>query len=121
MSATSVLVADDHASLRKLVRTLLSRATDWTIVEAVDGDEALELWKANSFDLAILDQRMPGRTGTEVARTLRDDGFSGPIVLFSAYLDPGVEDEASRLELLTVEKSDLDRLVAVVTGAVGGK
>lgn len=59
MSEASLLVADDHDSLRLLMRTMLSRTHGWSVVEAVDGDEALRLALDGAFDAVILDQRMP--------------------------------------------------------------
>jgi CheY-like chemotaxis protein len=115
---TTVLVADDQADLRRIVRLLLTRGTGWDVVEAVDGDDALAVASATSFDAAVLDHRMPGRTGVEVARAFRDDGFAGPIVIFSAYLEADVLAEAERLEVQTVAKGDIAELNDVLHAAL---
>ncbi len=61
--------------------------------EAASGEEALERSSSNPYDLILLDQRMPpGLSGIEVAEQLRDEGSSTPIVLYSAFLDPSVEE-----------------------------
>lgn len=119
VAAATILVADDQDDLRLLMRMLLTRAPyDWAVVEAADGAEALARWREQPLDLAILDQRMPQRTGTEVARVFREDRFGGPIVLFSAYLDPEIESEAAELDLVTLPKSEIGRLVEVTANAL---
>lgn len=115
-----VLVADDHASLRSLVATMLRRTHGWEVVEVEDGDAALAAARDTSFDLAILDERMPGHTGTEVARELRATDFAGPIMLFSAYVDPQVEDLARQLDVHTVQKSDIAELPELARALLEG-
>lgn len=123
MTATTILVADDQADLRRIVRILLTRGTGWEVIEAVDGDEAVEIAAVSDFDAAVLDHRMPGRNGVEVAAVLRDEGFTGPIVIFSAYLEPDVLAEADRLDVQTVPKGEIamlsDVLQTALTGASG--
>lgn len=114
MTATTILVADDQADLRRILRILLTRGTGWEVLEAVDGDDAVEVAAANRIDAAVLDHRMPGRSGVEVARVLRADGFQGPIVIFSAYLEPDVMAEADRLEVRSVPKGEIAMLSDVL-------
>lgn len=114
MTATTILVADDQADLRRIVRILLTRGTGWEVLEAVDGDEAIAVAAANELAAVVLDHRMPGRSGVEVARVLRDDGFTGPIVIFSAYLEPDVLAEAERLDVRTVPKGEIAMLSDVL-------
>lgn len=113
ISSVTVLIADDESDLRLLVRTQLSRAHGWAIVEAGDGEEALERCRAGGVDLVVLDHRMPRRLGIDVIRALREEGNDVPIVLFSAYLDPELEDEVARAGAVSVPKSDIASLVEV--------
>ncbi len=110
----TILVADDQADLRRIVRILLTRVSGWEVVEAVDGDDAVAVAAVSRFDAAVLDQRMPGRTGIEVATHLREQGFVGPIVIFSAYLEPDLIAEAERLELRSVPKGEITTLADVL-------
>lgn len=120
MAVATVLIADDQKDLRVVMRTMLERASDdWKVLETADGEQALAAAQSHSPDLLILDQRMPGLTGTQVAETLREDGYRGPIILFSAYLDDDVETRAAALDLRTLPKSDIGRLVAVSVAALG--
>lgn len=68
---TRILLADDHALVRRGVRLILDGEPDLQVVaEAGDGAEALDLARAHSPDLAILDVAMPRMTGLQAAREL---------------------------------------------------
>ncbi|MDX6630268.1 MAG: hypothetical protein QOH00_2514, partial [Gaiellales bacterium] len=66
----TVLVCDDEPVLRMLVRATLDQG-NYTVVEACDGDEALERTRSEHPDLILLDMMMPGRSGSVVLRELR--------------------------------------------------
>lgn len=68
-----LLIADDQPSLRLLVSATLA-SDDYEIVEAADGDEAWQLIQERRPDLALLDVQMPGKTGLELTRAIKDDG-----------------------------------------------
>lgn len=66
-----ILLADDHALVRRGVRLILDSEQDLTVVaEAGDGAEAIERARAEKPDLAILDIAMPRLTGLQAAREL---------------------------------------------------
>jgi len=67
-----VLIADDQANLRQLVRLTLESGR-FDILEAPDGDAALEVARTEQPDLVFLDWTMPGLAGVEVCRALRAD------------------------------------------------
>nr|WSZ94446.1 response regulator transcription factor [Streptomyces sp. NBC_00857] len=68
---TRILLADDHALVRRGVRLILDNEPDLTVVaEAGDGAEAIEMARADRPDLAILDIAMPRMTGLQAAREL---------------------------------------------------
>ena len=68
---SSILVADDVPSVRKLLRLILEPTH--LVIEAGDGDDALRQLIDHRPALAILDVGMPGRSGIEVCRALRGD------------------------------------------------
>ena len=71
MAETRILLADDHALVRRGVRLILDNEPDLTVVgEAADGIEAVDLARATGPDLAILDIAMPRMTGLQAAREL---------------------------------------------------
>ncbi len=115
-----ILVGDDEPDMRMLVQAHLRRVPGWTATAVGDGDAALEAVRTDGYDVVVLDQRMPRRTGIEVARALRAEGVTVPIVLFSGYLDVEIQDEADRLAVATLDKSDILRLPDVVRRVLDG-
>ncbi|MFE9430978.1 response regulator [Streptomyces sp. NPDC006640] len=70
-SVIRILLADDHALVRRGVRLILDQEPDLTVVaEAGDGAEAIALARANDVDLVVLDIAMPRMTGLQAAREL---------------------------------------------------
>ena len=68
----TILIADDSEEVRAMIRRALERDTDFTVCgEAVDGTDAVSKAKELRPDLIILDVRMPGLNGIEVAGILR--------------------------------------------------
>ncbi|MDX2969532.1 response regulator transcription factor [Kribbella solani] len=71
MRVTRILLADDHALVRRGVRLILDGEPDLEVVaEADDGSEAVALCRSQEVDLAILDIAMPRMTGLQAAREL---------------------------------------------------
>jgi len=66
-----VLVVDDNAALRSVLRRYLERRGH-QVTEAVDGDEAMDIVMAEEFDRMIVDVNMPGKTGPELYSCLED-------------------------------------------------
>jgi CheY-like chemotaxis protein len=114
----NVLIVDDSADVRFMLRILLEDA-DMDVEEVGSGEEALTRLLDEDLprpDAIVLDQRMPGLTGMEVARELAQCGVEVPTVLFSAYLHPDMHAEAERLGAQPVNKTDLGRLVETLRG-----
>ncbi|MGQ9555251.1 MAG: response regulator [Anaerolineae bacterium] len=83
-----VVLADDHAVVRKGIRDFLEEAGDIKVVaEASDGEEAKALIRQHQPDVAILDVRMPRATGIEVVRWLREQKSAIGTLILSAYDD----------------------------------
>jgi DNA-binding NarL/FixJ family response regulator len=86
---TSVVLADDHESVRRGIRGLLDKAPDIVVIgEATDGKDALRRVKELEPDVLLLDIEMPGMNGIEVARKLKQNGGEEvKILVLSAYDD----------------------------------
>jgi DNA-binding response OmpR family regulator len=67
----TVLIADDDLEILGLTRSLLRRR-GFEVFEASDGDEAMRQLLENRPDLVILDVMMPGQSGWEVCRSIRE-------------------------------------------------
>jgi two-component system chemotaxis response regulator CheY len=68
-----ILVVDDFATMRKVVRNLLKQVGYENIVEAEDGVTALKVLKSQKIDLIISDWNMPNMTGLELLKAVRAD------------------------------------------------
>ncbi len=80
---------DDDEDMRFLLRSVIERANEGLEVAAEAGgaDEALACWRDIRPDVIVLDHRMPGTTGLEVAEVILAEDAAQSIILFSAYLD----------------------------------
>lgn len=86
MEKSKILVVDDESRMRKLVRDFLVKS-NYEVVEASDGEEALDLFfEKNDIDLVILDVMMPKMDGWQVCREIR--AYSKvPIIMLTAKSD----------------------------------
>ena len=86
-----ILVVDDTPSNVKLLADILS-AKGYAVVTAVNGAEALARTERDTPDLVLLDVMMPGMSGYDVCRKLRDNPATAmlPVIMVTA-LDPGQE------------------------------
>lgn len=114
---TTTLIVDDEMDIRMLVRTIIELANDGLEVvgEAADGDEAMAMWRALDPppipDVIVLDNRMPGRTGLEVATEILSEMPEQIVVLYSAYMDQSVRSQAAEIGISAcLQKEQLDEL-----------
>ena len=81
-----VVVGDDHPMFREgVVRALVSSGEIEVVAEAEDGSEALELIREHRPQVALLDYRMPGMDGAEVAAAVVRDELPTRVLLVSAH------------------------------------
>ena len=81
--AAKILIADDESRIRKLVNDFLSKE-GYDVIEAKDGQEALDSFYSNKPDLVILDVMMPEFDGLEVCEEIRGVSEDVPIILLTA-------------------------------------
>ncbi len=84
MDRKRILLVDDDAGIQLLYREEFEEE-GFEVVSAVNGEEALELFEAQSPDLVILDINMPGMNGIEVLRRMKEINAELPVILCSAY------------------------------------
>jgi len=109
-----LVVDDDHAMRLALSESLESCGYD--IVAAENGREALELFKMGKFDLVVTDMKMPGMTGIEVLRGVKELSPEIPVILITAYGTVGTAVEAMKegAAEFIMKPFSLDDLEAVV-------
>ena len=121
----SVLVVDDEPEMRMLARVFLERGGFDVVDEAEDGTQALErfllLDPPPIPSVVLLDNRMPGLTGLEVAEQMLAQHPHQLIVLFSAHLDGAVTERARELGItMCVSKMEASRLAQILRGLLPG-
>lgn len=72
LALRTVLIADDEPSMRLLVHATIE-SDDYTVMEAVDGNEAWKIIQEQKPSLVLLDVQMPGRSGLEVLALVKGD------------------------------------------------
>ena len=68
-----ILVVDDFATMRKVIRNLLKQSGYENVTEAEDGVAAMNVLKSTKIDFVISDWNMPNMTGIELLRAVRSD------------------------------------------------
>ena len=94
---TTVMVVEDEQSLREPLVYLLEKE-GYEVLEAAEGTSALELFKTQQIDLILLDIMMPGMSGNEVCRVIRQTS-NVPVIM------------------LTAKDSEIDKVVGLEIGA----
>jgi signal transduction histidine kinase/CheY-like chemotaxis protein/purine-cytosine permease-like protein len=84
----TIIVVDDNAEHRELMREMLS-PLDFTVLTAVDGPDCLTLVQDIKPDLFFVDILMPGMSGWELVEKLREGGQAAPILMLSANIGDG--------------------------------
>ena len=81
-----VLIADDHAIVRKGLRDILREASQSAVVgEASNGQEALALARSQPWDVVVLDITMPGISGLAVLNKLKEEMPRLPVLMLSMH------------------------------------
>jgi DNA-binding response OmpR family regulator len=118
-AAKTVLICEDDSNLRTLVRLALGEES-FRFFEAPDGPSGLELARRTKPDLIVLDLMLPGRSGLDVLRDLRDsrEFAETPVIVISAWShsdDAALEAGATRFVAKPFDPDELrDAAVALL-------
>ena len=86
----SILLVEDDPDVRGSIKLLLS-IDRHRVTEAANGHEALLLFTGTQYDLVIIDYRMPGMLGDELARNIKNLAPAQPVLMVTAYLEKLVD------------------------------
>jgi two-component system chemotaxis response regulator CheY len=100
---SSILIVYDNAHIRKALCDMFKREEDFNICgEAENGREAIEKAQQLQPDLVVLDMSMPVMNGLDAARALKRLMPRVPLIMYSAFGDQYVEQQASLLGISSV-------------------
>jgi DNA-binding NarL/FixJ family response regulator len=96
--AAGVLICDDNAAIRRLLRAIVDGSTGLRVIgEAADGNEAIAEATSLEPDVILLDLAMPERSGLEALPELRRVAPNAQIIVLSGFADANVADEVLAL------------------------
>ncbi len=120
-----ILIADDHAVVRKGLKMILSKTADIVVAgEAANGAEAVEMISRNDYDAVVLDISMPGRNGLDALKQIKAYNPKIPVLILSMHSgkDYAVRCyKAGAAGYLTKESTAEEVLTAIRKVAAGGR
>ena len=116
MSNPLILIADDAAFMRKMIKMTLNEAGITNFIEATNGDEAVGLYKKQHPDLVLLDITMAGKSGLDALREIKAFDDMAKIIMCSAIGQEQTVMEAIQCGALdyVVKPFQKDKLVETV-------
>jgi CheY-like chemotaxis protein len=114
-----VLLVEDSVDNQKLFTRILT--ADGAVVDVADnGFEGVSMERENTYDVILMDIRMPLLDGYQAARLIRQHGFEGPIVALTAHALPGEEERclAAGCSHFLTKPIDKYKLLSTLRGAV---
>ena len=118
----TILIVDDEADIRDILRIRLANHPGFRILEAANGSDALELTRQQRPDLIILDWLMPGFNGMEVLEALREspDLTTIPVIMMTvkSELSAQAQGQAMGVVAYLIKPFDAARLMETVQKAL---
>ncbi len=114
----NILVAEDEACLRDILKVTLEQE-GYRAILASDGDEAIEKMEKESFQMALVDMKMPGVSGKELVSKIKQINPLMPIVIITGL--PNFKDEMNlkkQVYQYIYKPFKLDELVEVIKGGL---
>lgn len=119
-----VVIADDHTIVREGLKQILAAAGDLSVVgEARDGQEVLQQVRANDFDVLLLDMSMPGKSGTELIKQVKDEKPKLRVLVLSMHQEHQYAVRAVKAGAsgyLTKDSASTQLVTAIRKVALGG-
>lgn len=118
-----VLLADDHAIVRDGLKQILADTEDLAVAgEAADGHEVLKKMREQDWDIIVLDISMPGRSGLELIREIKNEKPGLPILILSMHQEEQYALRALRAGAsgYLTKESDAEQLISVIRKVAKG-
>ncbi len=107
MANARILIADDEEGIRESLTLILGE--EYELVFAEDGEQALAKLQNDSFDVVLLDIKIPKLDGIEVLRRAKQNGCTVPILMLTAYQSVELAKAAIKLGALDYLPKPFDR------------
>ena len=106
------LIVDDSKMSRLMVKKIIqSSYPDWEIIEACDGQEAIDVAQGEDFNIIFVDYNMPGMNGGEAAKVLRPLFPDAKIAFLTANIQGAIVNEAKELKIDFIPKPILEERI----------
>lgn len=113
--SVTVLIVDDHADIRYLVRVVVERDGAEVVGEAGTAAVGVELWRRLRPDVVVMDHLLPDGSGLDAAEQILDEDPSQAVIVFSTFLGDEPVARARRIGVREcVDKGDVNRLPLAV-------
>ena len=123
VASKKVLLVDDSSTARLVTRMIFSQKSNYVLLSAVDGKDAVERARAEKPDLILMDVMMPRMTGLEACRVLKQDKETSniPVILLTtrgeeAFVREGYESGCSDYLTKPVNDAELLELLKAYLG-----
>jgi two-component system, OmpR family, response regulator len=92
-----ILMVEDDGTIAHLISIAMHTLdVPYQLDQAFSAEEGLEMWHKQPYDLLLTDYNLRGMTGVGLMQTLKSEGVSIPMVLFTAYDTPRIRKEAQQ-------------------------
>jgi ActR/RegA family two-component response regulator len=95
-ASKSILVIDDEVAVNNNIRKILAKK-DYAVDQAITKEEALEKIRARSYNIVLLDLKIPGVKGLELLKAVRDFNQSAKVIIITGYASIETAVESARM------------------------
>lgn len=116
-----ILIVDDAAFMRMMIKDTLTKNGYENLIEAADGEIAVQMYKAEKPDLVLMDITMPNKNGLEALKEIKELDSNAKIVMCSAMGQESMVVEAIRsgAKDFIVKPFKAERVLKTVQGILG--
>ena len=114
-----ILMVEDDGTIAHLIAIAMQTLdVPYQLDQAFSAEEGLELWHKQPYDILLTDYNLRGMTGIALVETLKSEGVSVPMVLFTAYDTPRIRKEAQQAGVVAFVPKPffLDEFVNIIRG-----
>ena len=121
MAKNRILIADDEEGIRESLNLILGEHYDLDF--AKNGEEALKKLRGGSFDLVLMDIKMPKLDGMEVLQLLKGTKITTPILILTAYQSVEIAKEAIKHGAMDYlpKPFERDHLLSTIRGILASR